>query len=151
MNNTSEMFMRKAIDEAKKAAKKGEIPIGAVIVKDNKIISKGYNTKERKQSAICHAEINVINKASKKLGTWRLDECDMYVTLQPCEMCAGAIISARIKNLYYGARNSLINEEIYYSNSLNHKLNNVTGGILEAECENIVKEFFIKLRKREKI
>ena len=96
-------FMKSAIKEAKKAEKIDEIPVGAVIIQDGKIIARGYNKRETKQDALMHAEINAISKACKKLGSWRLDGCDIYVTLEPCPMCAGAIIQARIENVYFGA------------------------------------------------
>ena len=96
-------FMLEAYNLAKKAYKKGEVPIGAVIVKDGKIIARGYNQREKKQSAILHAEIIAIKKACKKLKSWRLDGCDLYCTLEPCFMCSGAVLNARIKRLYFGA------------------------------------------------
>ena len=98
-----EKFMKEAIKEAKKAYDKAEVPIGAVIVKDDKIIARAHNLRECKNQAIAHAEIFAIEKACKKLGAWRLENCDMYVTLEPCPMCAGAILNARVRNLYIGA------------------------------------------------
>ena len=98
-----EKFMLEALKEAKKAYKKGEIPVGAVIVKDNKIIARAHNLKETKKDTTKHAEIIAIQKASKNIEAWRLIDCEMYVTLEPCSMCAGAILQARIKNLYIGA------------------------------------------------
>ena len=95
-----EKFMKEALKEARKAYEKEEVPIGAVIVKDNKIIARAHNLRESKKQACAHAEIIVIEKTCKKLGAWRLEDCDLYVTLEPCVMCAGAIINARIKNLY---------------------------------------------------
>lgn len=146
--NEHEILMLHAIKEAEKAGAKGDIPIGAIIVLDGEIIARGHNTKEKKQQAINHAEINVIKKACKKLKSWRLENCDIYVTLQPCEMCAGAIISARIKNLYYGASNNMLDNSIYFNNSLNHKLENVEGDILSTECEKIITTFFNELRSK---
>ena len=95
-------FMKQALKEAEKAYSKGEVPIGAVIVKDGKIISRGYNLKETKKNTLKHAEIIAIEKASKKLDAWRLEECDIYVTMEPCPMCMGAIINSRIRKIYYG-------------------------------------------------
>lgn len=146
-----EKYMKSALNEAKKAYKKGEIPVGAVIVKNNKIIARGYNQKEQFQDTTKHAEIIAIQKASKKLKSWRLLDCDMYVTLEPCSMCAGAIINARIKNLYIGtmdkktgACGSVLNLNDDYT--FNHKVN-IKKGIMQKECEYILKEFFKELRK----
>ena len=146
-----ELFMKEALKEAKKAYKKAEVPVGAIIVKDDKIIARAYNLKEAKKSALAHAEILAINKASKKLDNWRLTDCDMYVTLEPCAMCMGAIIGARIKNLYIGALDkksgasgSAIDLSEY---SLNHKVN-IESGFLSEECEKILKDFFHMLREK---
>ena len=143
--------MREALKEAKKAYLLGEVPVGAVIVYDNKIIARGHNTREIKQSVLGHAEINAIQKASKKIGSWRLEDCDMYITLEPCPMCSGAIIQSRIKNLYYGATDlktgacgSVLN---LFDHPFNHKVN-VIGGVLEDECSRIIKDFFKELRQK---
>ena len=143
--------MQEAYKEAKKAYLKGEIPVGAVVVLNDKIIARAHNLREKDQSVISHAEINAIKKASLKLGSWRLEDCDLYVTLEPCPMCSGAIIQARIKNLYYGAKdlktgvaNSVFNIFAY---PFNHKVN-VTGGLMEEECSSIIKDFFKSLRKK---
>ena len=143
--------MREALKEAKKAYLLGEVPVGAVIVYENKIIARGHNTREIKQSVLGHAEINAIQKASKKIGSWRLEDCDIYVTLEPCPMCSGAIIQSRIKNLYYGATDpktgacgSVLN---LFENPFNHKVN-VIGGVLEGECSRIIKDFFKELRQK---
>lgn len=148
--NIHENFMRKAIAEAKKAYAKGETPIGAVIVKDGKVIARGHNLRETKKNALCHAEIIALNKACKKLGGWRLFQCDMYVTLEPCLMCAGAIIQSRIKNLYFGAYDkkggavgSLI--DMPSIEGVTQKVNTI-GGILEDECSALMKDFFKELR-----
>jgi tRNA(adenine34) deaminase len=98
-----EKYMRLAIKEAKKGAKKMEIPVGAVIVRGGEVVAKKHNLKEKKGNAICHAEIEAISAAVKKIGDWRLTDCDMYVTLEPCPMCMGAIVNTRVKNLYFGA------------------------------------------------
>ena len=147
----SEKFMKKALCEAKKAYLKNETPIGAVIVKDGKVIARGHNLRETKKNALCHAEIIAINKACKKLGGWRLFECDMYVTLEPCLMCAGAIVQSRIRNLFFGAYDkkggavgSLI--DIPGLCGITQRVN-TRGGILENECSELLKEFFRELRK----
>lgn len=146
-----EKFMKLALAEAKKAYAKNETPIGAVIVKDGKVIARGHNLRETKKNALCHAEIIALNKACKKLGGWRLFECDMYVTLEPCLMCAGAIVQARIKNLYFGAYDkkgggvgSLI--DIPSLPGVTQRVA-AAGGILEDECSSILKDFFKGLRK----
>ncbi|MDR1905676.1 MAG: nucleoside deaminase, partial [Clostridiales bacterium] len=99
----NEFYMKKALSLAKKAYALGEVPVGAVIVKDGKIISSAYNTIEKNGSILCHAELNAIKKAEKKVGGWRLNDCDIYVTLEPCPMCAGAIVNSRIRKVFYGA------------------------------------------------
>jgi len=147
----NEKYMRLALKEAKKAYKRGETPIGAVIVYNDEVIAKAYNLRESKQSVLAHAETLVIEKACKKLGSWRLEDCDIYITLEPCVMCSGAIIQARIKNVYYGAKNkrygcheSAIN---LFDVEFNHKVN-VVGGILEEECSLLISSFFKELRNR---
>ena len=134
------------------AKEKNEVPIGAVIVKDNKIIARAHNLRETKKNAIAHAEILAIEKACKKLEAWRLNECDIYVTLEPCPMCAGAILNSRIKNVYIGtfeprsgATGSKIN--LFEDYNFNHKVNYKVG-ILEDECREMMQQFFKKLRKR---
>ena len=142
--------MKLALGRAKTAARHGETPVGAVIVKDGKVVAGGRNRREYGKNALYHAEISAINAACKKLGGWRLHECDLYVTLEPCPMCAGAVIGARIRNVYYGAVDkkagsfgSVVNlAELPY----NHKPN-VEGGILEKECSEILSEFFKELRR----
>lgn len=148
---THEKYMKMALRQAKKAEELGEVPIGAVIVKDGVVISKAYNMRNSKNQATAHAEILAIEKACKKLGDWRLDGAEMYVTLEPCPMCAGAIVNARIKTLYFGAfeRKSgavFSNFHILYKGVLNHKTE-AQGGILERECSNLLKEFFSNKRK----
>lgn len=142
-------FMEEALKLAQKANKKGEVPIGAVIVRNGKIISKGFNKREKTQNAIMHAEIVAIEKACKKLGSWRLDDCEIYVTLEPCLMCLGAIINSRIKKLVFGASdNKSCTKEFLLSknNSLNHNLE-IESGILEEDCAKLLKEFFKNARK----
>ena len=147
-----EKYMKLALKEAQKAYDKGEVPIGAIIVKDGEIIAKAHNLREVKRQACAHAEILAIEKACKKLNNWRLDGCDMYVTLEPCAMCAGAILNARIKNLYIaameprsGAVGSKINllEDYTY----NHKTNYATG-IMEEESKKMIQSFFKEVRKK---
>ena len=149
-----EFFKREALKEAKKAYNKLEIPVGAVIVKDGEIIARAHNIKEEKKDTTKHAEILAIQKASKKLETWRLNDCEMYVTLEPCPMCAGALIQSRIKKVYIGtmdektgACGSVLN--LLEDFKFNHKVE-VEKGILKEECEKILKEFFIKLREYKK-
>jgi len=144
-----EYFMKEAIKEAKKALLIDEVPIGCVIVKDNKIISRGYNKRESKQNSLAHAEVIAINKACKKLGTWRLEDCTMYITLEPCIMCGGAIIQSRIPNVIYsaydyrfGVNKSLIN---IFEHKFNHTVN-IKGGLLEEETSKMISDFFKKLR-----
>lgn len=143
--------MEEALKEAKKAYEKDEVPVGAVIVKDGKIISRAHNLRESKKMATAHAEILAIEKASKKMNSWRLVDCDMYVTLEPCTMCMGAIISSRIKNLYIGALDnktgacgSFVDLNMY---KYNHTVN-IYKGILLEKCEYILKDFFKKLRAK---
>ena len=149
-----EEFMKQAIKEAKKAYRKEEVPVGAVIVKDGEIIAKAYNLKESKNDTTCHAEILAIKKASKKLNAWRLSECEMYVTLEPCAMCAGALIQSRIKKVYIGAMDyktgacgSVLN--LLEDYTFNHKVE-CERGILQEQCEKILQDFFKELRKKKK-
>lgn len=144
--------MKEALRQAKKAAEIDETPIGAVIVQDGKIIARGYNKRETKKNALLHAETIAIDKACRKLGGWRLPRCDMYVTLEPCPMCAGAIINSRIENVFFGAYDkksgcagSAVN--LFEKGLFNHNVN-VTGGILETECAEILSSFFKNLRKK---
>ena len=143
--------MKRAIELASLAADNGEVPVGAVIVKEGKIIAEGRNMREQKQNALSHAEIEAINNACKALGSWRLDQCDMYVTLEPCPMCAGAIINSRIKTLVFGAYDknagsidSVVNLCDY---PFNHKPE-IYGGICEDECLTVLKDFFNNLREK---
>ena len=145
-------FMKEAKKEAKKAYGKLEVPIGAVIVKDGKIIARGHNQKEEKADTTMHAEIIAIKKASKKIGAWRLNGCEMYITLEPCPMCAGAIINARLDKIYIGtmdekngACGSVTNVLEEYKQ--NYKVQKEEG-IHQKECEEIIKNFFKELRQR---
>ena len=149
-----ENYMELALNEAKKAYEIEEIPVGAIIVKDGKVISRAYNQKETKSNPIAHAEILAIERASKKLGRWRLDDCDLYVTLEPCPMCAGAIIQARIKNLYIGTMDPKTGAcgsvlDLSKDFPFNHKVNTIVG-IKKLECEKILKDFFKQLRNKTK-
>ena len=148
-------FMKEALKEAKKAYEKEEVPVGAVIVKNGKIIARAHNLKETKFDTTCHAEILAIKKASKKLNAWRLEDCEMYVTLEPCSMCAGALIQSRIKKVYIGtmdyktgACGSVFN--LLEDYTFNHKVECETG-ILKEECENILQDFFKYLRNKKKL
>ena len=143
--------MKIALKEANKALLEDEVPIGAVIVFDNKIIAKGHNRKEQKQLAISHAEIEAINKAEKRLKNWRLIDCDIYVTIEPCLMCMGAIIQSRIRNIYYGAKDPSGGAVVSSINALESKnINhhpNAEGGVLEKECGEIISNYFQLKRK----
>lgn len=149
-----EIYMKAALDEAEKAYELLEIPVGAVIVKDGKIIGRGYNLKETGKDATLHAEIIAIKDACKNLGGWRLPGCTMYVTLEPCSMCAGALVNARLEKLVIGTRDpktgacgSVIN--IVQMEHFNHQLD-VEIGVLEKECTDILKRFFAELRRKDK-
>ena len=149
-----EMFMREALKEAKKAYKKLEVPVGAVIVKDGEIIARAHNLKETKYDTTKHAEILAIQRASKRLNSWRLLDCEMYVTLEPCSMCAGALINSRIKKVYIGANDEKTGAVGSVFNLLedftfNHKVE-YEKGVLKDECEGILKKFFKELRKIKK-
>ena len=145
-------FMDEAIKLAKKAYDKGEVPIGAIIVKNNKIISRAYNNRERTQQAINHAEIIAIKKACKKLKSWRLNDCEMYITLEPCSMCAGAILNSRIKCVHIAcldeAHGAVVSKyKLLSDGTLNHKTEIITGEN-EAEAKQLIQSFFQNLRKK---
>lgn len=142
-------YMELAVTMAKKAYNKGEVPVGCVIVHNGKVIAKSYNKRERLQNSLYHAEILAINKACKKLKSWRLDECDIYVTLEPCQMCSGAIIQSKIKNIYYGASDFKTGACGGRLNLFDMKFNyspNIVGGILEDDSKKLIQNFFKKLR-----
>ena len=141
-----EKYMIEALKEAKKAFELGEVPIGAVIVKDNKIISRAFNKKESSNLATSHAEILAINKACKKLNNWRLLDCTLYVTVEPCLMCCGAIIQSRIKKVVYGTSNEYYGAVESIDNTLKKYNIEVENNVLQNECSNIMKEFFKKRR-----
>lgn len=155
MNSKEEKrYMRQAITLAKKAAAKGDVPIGCVIVYEGKVIARGYNRRNADKTTLAHAEILAIKKASKVIGDWRLEDCTMYVTLEPCQMCAGAIVQARIPKVVIGCMNpkagcagSIIN--LLDMKQFNHQVETVRG-VLEEECSNLMKEFFARLRESKK-
>ncbi|HIT85579.1 MAG TPA: nucleoside deaminase [Candidatus Ornithomonoglobus intestinigallinarum] len=149
-----EKFMKEAIRQAKKAEKIAETPVGAVIVKDGAVIARGYNKRETKQNALCHAEISAINKACKKTGSWRLTGCELYVTLEPCPMCSGAIINSRIDKVFFGAYDKKAGccgsaADLFQKGMFNH-LPEIHGGILESECAGLLTGFFRRLRAEKK-
>ena len=149
-----EKFMKEAIRQAKKAYALGEVPIGCVIVYDGKIIGRGYNRRNTDKNTLAHAEITAINKASKKMGDWRLEGCTLYVTLEPCQMCAGAIVQARISRVVIACMNgkagcagSILN--LLQMPQFNHQVE-TTYGVLEKECSQMLSDFFKRLRVRKK-
>ena len=148
-----EKFMRKAIAVAKRGLKEGEVPIGAVVVYEGKVVSRGYNRRARLQLASAHAEMMAIDKACKKFGSWRLPEgCKLYVTLEPCPMCMGASLNARVGKIYFGAyeqKGRSLTNELAEANLLNHKTE-VIGGVLENECSSLLTEFFSSMRRKAK-
>ena len=152
--SSEEKYMRAALREAKKAYALGEVPIGCVLVADDKIIARGYNRRKTDKNTLSHAETNAIRKASKKTGDWRLEQCTMYVTLEPCQMCAGAIVQARIPKVYIGTMNpkagcagSILN--LLQVAKFNHQVELETG-VLEEECSLMMKGFFKELREKQK-
>ena len=154
IKSVEEKYMKEALKQAKKAYALGEVPIGCVIVHEGRIIGRGYNRRNTDKNTLAHAEITAINKASKVIGDWRLEECTLYVTLEPCQMCAGAIVQARIPEVVMGCMNpkagcagSILN--ILEMPQFNHQVK-VTRGILEAECSQMLKTFFEELRIRNK-
>lgn len=152
--NSDEAFMKKALQQAEKAAALGEVPIGCVIVCGDKIVARGFNQRNTKKTTLAHAELIAIDKASKKMGDWRLEGCTMYVTLEPCQMCSGALVQSRIDRVVIGAMNpkagcggSVLN--ILEMPQWNHQVQ-VETGVLEPECQDILKRFFRDLRRRNK-
>lgn len=149
-----EKYMKEAMKQAKKAYALGEVPIGCVIVYQNKIIGRGYNRRNTDKNTLSHAEITAINKASKFMGDWRLEECTLYVTLEPCQMCSGAIVQARIPHVVIGCMNpkagcagSVLN--VLQMPEFNHQVE-ITKGVLEQECSDMLTTFFKELRVRNK-
>lgn len=149
--NEHETFMREAISLAKTAAGDGEVPVGAVVVCDGKVVGRGFNRRECDKNALAHAEIMAIDEACRTLGGWRLWKCDLYVTLEPCPMCAGAVINSRIKTVYFGARDEKAGSFGTVTNlsefPYNHKPE-IIGGILEDECAILLRDFFRELREK---
>ena len=152
--NEAEKYMKEAIRQAKKAYALKEVPIGCVIVQGEKIIARGYNRRNTDKNTLSHAELNAIRKASRKLGDWRLEGCTMYVTLEPCQMCAGALVQSRIDRVVIGCMNkkagcagSVLN--LLEMDGFNHKVE-VVRGVLEEECSGMMKQFFRELREKKK-
>jgi tRNA(adenine34) deaminase len=148
---SKEEFMKIALEEAQKAYELGEIPIGAVVTRNDEVISTAYNRRETGKNAVYHAELEAIYKACEKLGGWRLWECELYVTLEPCPMCAGAIVNAKIPKVYFGAydsKNGGCGSAVNILNMPNNFRPEFEGGILEDECSGIIKEFFKNLREK---
>ena len=152
---TDEKYMKEAIRQAKKAKALDEVPIGCVIVYEDKIIARGYNRRNTDKNTLSHAELNAIRKASKKLGGWRLEGCTMYITLEPCQMCAGAIVQARVSRVVIGSMNpkagcagSVLN--ILQMDRFNHQVE-LTKGVLQEECSTMLSEFFKELREKKKV
>ncbi len=143
-------YMRRALTLAQNCKNEGEVPVGAVIVKNGEIIAEGVNRRESNKNALCHAEIEAIDRACKTLGGWRLSGCDLYVTLEPCPMCAGAIINSRIKTVYFGAYDSKAGSfgsvEDFSRLNYPHKPE-IIGGVMEKECEELLSDFFKTLRQ----
>lgn len=150
-NPNAEAYMREALRQARRAADRGEVPVGAVVVRDGTIIARAYNTRETGKNALHHAELKAIDRACKKLGGWRLPRCELYVTLEPCPMCAGAVINSRMEAVYFGARDKKAGAfgTCFDMNSfgLNHKPA-VFAGVLENECSSLLSDFFSELRRR---
>ncbi|MDD7113101.1 MAG: tRNA adenosine(34) deaminase TadA [Lachnospiraceae bacterium] len=149
-----EKFMKDAIRQAKKAGAIGDVPIGCVIVHEGKIIARGYNKRNKNKTVLAHAELLAMSKACKKIGDWRLEECTMYITLEPCQMCAGAIVQARIPRVVIGSMNpkagcggSILN--LLEMQEFNHQVN-VTRGVLNQECSEMLSDFFRELRRKQK-
>lgn len=149
-----EKYMKAAMTQAKKAYALGEVPIGCVIVHEGKIIGRGYNRRNTDKNTLAHAEITAINKASRKIGDWRLEDCTLYVTLEPCQMCSGAIVQARIKRVVVGCMNpkagcagSILN--LLDMKEFNHQVE-LTTGVLEEQCSGMMKQFFKELRQKQK-
>lgn len=152
--NLKKEYMRMAIEEGHQAALLDEVPIGAVVVHDGKVIGRGHNMRERFQDVTYHAEMLAITEACAYLHSWRLEDCDLYVTLEPCIMCSGAILNGRIKNLYYGAKDPKAGavDSLYHllnDSRLNHQVN-VESGLLGAECGQMLSDFFRAIRKQRK-
>ncbi|WP_312476424.1 tRNA adenosine(34) deaminase TadA [Neobacillus sp.] len=153
--NQDEYFMKEAIEEAKKAEELDEVPIGAVLVSQGEVIARAHNLRESEQNAVAHAELLAIDQACRKVGSWRLENTTLYVTLEPCPMCSGAIILSRVKRVVYGASDpkggcagTLMN--LLQDERFNHQ-SSVTQGVLETECGQLLSDFFRKIRDRKKL
>ena len=149
--SADERFMREALRQARKAAAQGEVPVGCVIVCGGQIIARGYNRRETDKSALAHAELRAIGRACKRLGGWRLWQCDLYVTLEPCLMCAGAIINARIRRVVYGAaddKTGAMGGRFAVQQAAGQYQPEVAGGVCEAECRALLKSFFAEMREK---
>ena len=145
-----EFYMQQALALAREAAAHGEVPVGCVIVRDGKIIGRGRNRREEKQAVFSHAEMEAMAQANEALGSWRLEDCDLYVTLEPCPMCAGAILNARVRRVFYGARDRAMGAcggvlNLFMEDFPHHP--QLVGGILAEECQAVLSEFFKGLRK----
>ncbi len=152
MRDERKKYMREALRLAKKAKAEGEVPIGAVVVQGGKIVGRGYNLRTKLQMATQHAEVRAIDRACKKLGSWRLEGAEIYVTLEPCPMCMGAILNARIEKVYFGAyegKGRSLTRELASANLVNHTVE-VEGGVMEQECAEVLTSFFSEMRAREK-
>ena len=151
MENTDEKMMRLAIEQAKKAREIDEVPIGAVVVKDGQVVGEGFNRRETGKNALYHAELIAIDDACRRLGGWRLWQCELYVTLEPCPMCAGAVINSRLKKVVYGCRDpkagSVASVTDLFSLPYNHKPE-YYGGVLDEECSSLLTDFFRSLRRK---
>jgi tRNA(adenine34) deaminase len=152
LDRSPEYFMLEALKEARKAADKGEVPVGAVVVKDGRVVARGHNLTEQRQSALAHAEMAALSKASRRLRSWRLNGCDLFATMEPCTMCGGAVVLSRIRRLYYGAEDPKAGAvastaRVLENAKLNHRVE-VTGGILKEECSRILTDFFRKIRRQ---
>jgi len=151
MGTQQELYMEEALALAREAAAAGEVPVGGVIVRKGEIVGRGRNRREEKQATASHAEMEAIAQANQRLGSWRLDDCELYVTLEPCPMCAGAILNARIPRVYYGARDEVFGAcggvlNLYMEDFPNRPA--LVGGILAEECRSVLGEFFLKLRRK---
>ena len=153
MTQEREFFMAQALDLAREAAAAGEVPVGCVIVRGGEVVGRGRNRREERQSAASHAEMEAIAQANERLGTWRLDDCELYVTLEPCPMCAGAILNARIRRVWYGARDEAFGAcggvtNLFLENFPNRPA--LVGGVLGEACRQVLSDFFTSLRDGKK-
>ena len=153
MPTEQERYMQQALELAKEAAAAGEVPVGCVIVRNGEIVGRGCNRREEKRATASHAEMEAIAQANERLGTWRLDDCELYVTLEPCPMCAGAILNARIRRVWYGARDAAMGACGGVTNLFMEPFPNrpaLVGGVLKEECRSVLADFFAGLRERGK-